>query len=125
MKETNMNVEEYEDLIRQLKRVSMSGREYYFWFCPKGQDGEPVLYVEKHQQVLKKRSLMARRLSMVKMFASGSVSVDAKRSLIFTISEGKIKSAKMLKAFKIQLSTKKELVKVRILLRNATVVEAS
>ncbi len=116
-----MQVDEYEDLVAQIKRVKMAKKPYYFWFCPIAKDDRlPILFVEKKQSPVKKRGREARPRAKVKTFAQGTVWMGPE-GLVFC-NELKLDKRKIEKLFKTKLAKATELKKIAPLLRKARIL---
>jgi len=110
-----------EDLVAQLKRAFKAKKPYYFWFCPKGPDGEPVLLVEKKEAILKKQARLARKEAQIKMFAAGTVQ-RGPDGLLFVNHNDKLPGAKVERLFRTKLAPDEGLKKIAGRLRKASVL---
>lgn len=106
-------------LVANLKRCAQTGKDHAFWFCPKGEDGLPILLVERRKSSIKKLAREERKTARVKTFGYGDL-VGTKDGLVF-VNDGKVDGAKMLRLFKTKLATDRDLTKIAPLLRTAQV----
>ncbi|MCB9671847.1 MAG: hypothetical protein H6736_18570 [Alphaproteobacteria bacterium] len=117
-----MEAEQKADLAAQIKRIAASGKTYFYWLCPKGEDDEPVLLLEKKEGPLAKAAKAARKAAKVKIFSRGQVAINAEKELQFVHQEGSLEPKKAGKVLKTKLGPAEGLEKVAVRLKKAKVI---
>ena len=102
-------------LAEDLKKAKR--RHAWFWFCPEGETGDPVLLVDRKEAKMQMRGKAARKEARIKKSSSGWIENDD-GVLVFWC-EGALPLAKVEKAFKKQLAKLDALSAVAPLLRKA------
>ena len=117
-----MTAEEHEELVANLMRVRRTGKTYYFFMCPKGEDDAPVLLVERKAANLRKAAKLARRKAKIKIVAMGLAMMSDKQ-LLFVVEEGALQPAKMKKLLVTKMAKVDDLQRIGPLLRRAEVID--
>jgi hypothetical protein len=82
-----MNVEQLEDLVKELRRATKSDVPAHWAYVSKGQDGKPVFVVRRKEPELTKELNDSRRDAQDKVYAKGQT-VVTEGALAFGVDEG-------------------------------------